>query len=163
MSSVRDRDLMIAQEADFRNRGVVDLSFNWQLISKNAVLRREVKFGNSRFDFYVEDGERKAFVEVKGVTLEENGIAMFPDAPTERGVKHIKELEAAKANGFEAYVLFIIQMKGICKFKPNDETHKAFGDALRSGINNGVKILALDCIVKENSIEADNDIEVCLS
>ena len=144
-----------------------DVAEEWlkkgKLFSKNAVLRREVKFGNSRFDFYVEDGERKAFVEVKGVTLEENGIAMFPDAPTERGVKHIKGLEAAKANGFEAYVLFIIQMKGICKFKPNDETHKAFGDALRSGINNGVKILALDCIVKENSIGADNAIEVCLS
>jgi len=155
--------LMINMDSQIPN----DVAEEWlkkgKLFSKNAVLRREVKFGNSRFDFYVEDGERKAFVEVKGVTLEENGIAMFPDAPTERGVKHIKELEAAKANGFEAYVLFIIQMKGICKFKPNDETHKAFGDALRSGINNGVKILALDCIVKENSIEADNDIEVCLS
>ena len=143
-----------------------DVAEEWlrksNLFSTSAVLRREVKFGNSRFDFCVEDGERKAFVEVKGVTLEDHGIAMFPDAPTERGIKHINELEFAISEGFEAYILFVIQMKGIFKFCPNDITHKAFGDALRTAADNGVKILAVDCVVQEDSIEADKNVEVSL-
>ena len=143
-----------------------DVAEEWlrksNLFSTSAVLRREVKFGNSRFDFCVEDGERKAFVEVKGVTLEDHGIAMFPDAPTERGIKHINELEFAISEGFEAYILFVIQMKGIFKFCPNDITHKAFGDALRTAVDNGVKILAVDCVVQEDSIEADKNVEVSL-
>lgn len=143
-----------------------DVAEEWlkkgNLFSKDAILRREVRFGNSRFDFYVEDGDRKAFVEVKGVTLEENRVAMFPDAPTERGVKHIRELETAIDMGFEAYVLFVIQMKEIDMFKPNDITHKAFGDALRKASANGVKIFAVDCIVNEDSIKADSNVEVCL-
>ena len=132
------------------------------LFSSNAKIRREVKYGDSRFDFYIEDGERKAFLEVKGVTLEENGVAMFPDAPTERGIKHINELVFAKSQGYEAYILFIVQMKEIGEMRPNDRTHKAFGDALRQADKKGVRVLALDCVVTENSVEADKFITVKL-
>lgn len=132
------------------------------LFSKEARVRREVKYGNSRFDFYIEDGERKAFLEVKGVTLEEDGIASFPDAPTERGIKHIRELMQCLQEGYEAYILFVIQMKEITKFRPNDKTHPAFGEALREAQKAGVKIMAVDCLVTAESIEADAPVFVKL-
>jgi len=121
-----------------------------------------VKYGNSRFDFYVEDGDRRAFLEVKGVTLEEDGMAMFPDAPTERGVKHIGELVSAVREGYEAYVLFVIQMKGVSEFRPNDATHPEFGEALRMAKEAGVHILAVDCKIEPDSIVADMSVKVDL-
>ena len=132
------------------------------LFSESAVIRREVTFGKSRFDFYIEDGERKAFLEVKGVTLENDGVASFPDAPTERGVKHINELTQCVKNGYEGYILFVVQMKEILYMTPNDVTHKAFGDALREAQKAGVKILAVDCIVTPDSINCDKNILVKL-
>lgn len=132
------------------------------LFSPDSVIRREVTYGNSRFDFYIEDGDRKVFLEVKGCTLEKDGIAMFPDAPTTRGVKHIEELMACKEDGYEAYILFVIAMKGVISFRPNDATHKAFGDALRRAERAGVKILAMDCVVDANSITVDAPVEICL-
>lgn len=132
------------------------------LFSESAFVRREVTFGSSRFDFYIEDGERKAFLEVKGCTLEEGGIAWFPDAPTERGVKHVEELEKALAAGYEAYLLIVIQMKHIKEFRSNDETHKAFGDALRHAAKTGVKILAYDCLVTPDSMVIDAPVPVRL-
>lgn len=111
-------------------------------------LKPEKTFKDSRFDFYAEDETgRKAYIEVKGVTLENNGVSSFPDAPTERGVKHVKELIRASAEGFKAYVLFIIQMDGMKEFRPNDETHRQFGDALREASEAGVEILAYECQV----------------
>lgn len=132
------------------------------LFSKDAIVSREVTHNKSRFDFYIEDGDRKIFLEVKGCTLETDGIARFPDAPTERGVKHINELIDCVSVGFEAYILFVIQMKGIKHFEPNDTTHKAFGDALRQAQNSGVKILAYDCIVTQDTIEIDKEVKVLL-
>ena len=129
------------------------------LFSENAVIKREVFYKSSRFDIYVEDGERKAFIEIKGVTLEADGIAKFPDAPTERGIKHLCELVDAHANGYEAYVLFVIQMKDVHLFQPNDSTHKAFGDALRAAKEAGVRILAVDCKVTPDSAVADELID----
>jgi sugar fermentation stimulation protein A len=123
-------------------------------------IRPETRYGNSRFDLYLEDGERKMFLEVKGVTLEEDGVARFPDAPTERGVKHLEELIACKEAGYEAGILFVIQMKGIRYLEPNDRTHPAFGEALRRAAKAGVQVLAVDCLVKTNSIRADQMIEV---
>ncbi len=125
------------------------------LFSENAVIKREVFYKSSRFDIYVEDGERRAFIEVKGVTLEQDGIAMFPDAPTERGIKHLRELSEAHSEGYESFVLFIIQMKGIRLFRPNDQTHKAFGDTLRAARAAGVRVLAVDCLVTPDSVTAD--------
>ncbi|MBE6617153.1 MAG: DNA/RNA nuclease SfsA [Ruminococcaceae bacterium] len=143
-----------------------DVAEEWlrggELFSVGANVRREVKYGNSRFDFYVEDGDRRAFLEVKGVTLEEDGMAMFPDAPTERGVKHIGELVSAVREGYEAYVLFVIQMKGVSEFRPNDATHPEFGEALRMAKEAGVHILAVDCKIEPDSIVADMSVKVDL-
>ena len=130
------------------------------LFSENARVRREVTYKNSRFDFYVEDGTRKAFIEVKGVTLEKDRVAMFPDAPTERGVKHIRELVECLKEGYEAYILFVIQMKGITKLIPNDITHKAFGDAVRIAEKEGVKIIAVDCNVAPDEMIIDQFADV---
>ena len=94
-------------------------------------------------------------MEVKGVTLEKEGVAMFPDAPTERGVKHLEELAGAVKDGFEAFVLFVIQMKGVRVFRPNEEMHKAFADALRKAEDAGVKVLAYDCDVREDGFVID--------
>ncbi len=139
-----------------------DVAEEWlkkgNLFSADAVIRREVTRGKSRFDFYIEDGERKIFLEVKGVTLENDGIAMFPDAPTERGVKHINELVSLKNQGYEAFVLFVIQMEEVTGFKPNDITHKAFGDALREAEKAGVTIVVVNCRVTETSIDILDEI-----
>ncbi len=132
------------------------------IFSKNAKIRREVTFGDSRFDLYIEDGDRKAFVEVKGVTLEFDGLALFPDAPTERGVKHINELIKAKKSGYEAYILFVIQMKEIHTFSPHKEMHKDFAEALNNAYNNGVKVIAMDCVVAPEGMVIDKEVEVKL-
>jgi len=123
-----------------------------------AFLKREVKYGASRFDLYFEDGERKGFIEVKGATLEVDSVVKFPDAPTERGTKHINELINAVSNGFEAYLLFIIQMKGADHFEPNIVMDKAFSDALYKASVSGVNIIAYQCNVYEDGIELDKEV-----
>lgn len=110
-----------------------------------TLLRPETTWGRSRFDFYWEAGERKGFVEVKGCTLEEGGWTYFPDAPTERGVKHLEELLLAKKQDYEAAVCFVIQMAGVRGFSPNDRTHPEFGAALRRAAAGGVEVLAYEC------------------
>lgn len=133
-----------------------------KLFPDYTLLKPEVKHKNSRFDFYLETPFEKWFIEVKGVTLEEDGIARFPDAPTERGIKHVEELISCLDEGYRAMVLFIIKMKGIRHFEPNERTHPAFGDALRRAKAAGVQIRAVDCIVTCNSLTADSKIEVKL-
>lgn len=155
--------LLVNIDSQIVNDAAEECLLKGKLFSKDAIVRREVKFGNSRFDFYIEDGNRKVFLEVKGVTLEYDGIAAFPDAPTERGIKHIYELMQCMQEGYEAYILFVIQMKEIHMFHPNDATHQAFGDALREAAKAGVKILAKDCKVTKDSIELDEAISVQLS
>lgn len=131
-----------------------------------ALVRREVKYGNSRFDLYVEYEEdhikRRAFLEVKGVTLEDDGIARFPDAPTDRGVRHLTELCQCVKEGYEAYVVFVIQMKGIRFMTPNWKTHAAFGEALQKAVESGVHVLAFDCLVEIDSIVLDQPVPVLL-
>lgn len=126
------------------------------------LIKPETKFGNSRFDFYIEDNFDKIFLEVKGATLNRDGIAMFPDAPTLRGAKHLRELAAAKAQGYRAAVLFVIAMKGIFSFVPNRETDPDFADALLEAARAGVEIYAVDCRVEPDFIAAENKIPVCL-
>lgn len=121
-------------------------------------VKREVKYKNSRFDIYYEKNGKKGFVEVKGVTLEENGLAKFPDAPTERGTKHILELMEAKKEGYETSIAFVVQMKGVKSFTPHKERDKKFYDALYKAYNEGVNILLYDCNVSENSIDIDKKI-----
>lgn len=139
-------------------------AFDW--VSSGALapgvneIKREVVYGNSRFDLAFQEPERLSFMEVKGVTLEFDGLAMFPDAPTERGVKHILELKSAVKAGYGAYLLFVIQMKGITAFTPNRNTHAEFADALRAAKDAGVRILARNCIVTKDSMLIDQAVEV---
>ena len=127
-----------------------------------TLVKSEAKYGASRFDFYVETAAAKAFIEVKGVTLEEKGIAMFPDAPTERGVKHLNELAACISAGYNAYVVFIIQMEGIFHFAPNYKTHAAFGETLSKVMDMGVRALAFDCKVTPGSMVINKQIPIRL-
>lgn len=125
-------------------------------------VRREVRWDQSRFDLAFTDSEKPWFMEVKGVTLDVNGTAMFPDAPTERGVKHLDELGLAVKEGYGAAALFVIQMKGISTFTPHRERHPEFADALIRAKNNGVHVWAYDCIVTENSMKIDAPVAVKL-
>ena len=125
-------------------------------------LRSEVFHGDSRFDFsFLKDGKRY-FLEVKGVTLETDGVCAFPDAPTERGAKHLKGLAEAVREGCGAYVLFVIQMKDVAYLHPNDRTDPAFGKALREAAAAGVEILAMDCHVTEDSMTIRQEVPVVL-
>lgn len=123
-------------------------------------VKSEVKYGESRLDFYLETIDKKYFIEVKGVTLEDNGVVRFPDAPTERGIKHMKELVHCLEEGYEACIIFVIQMEDVDYFEPNDKTHKAFGDTLREVSQAGVKILAMDCKVGVDYLEINKEVEV---
>ena len=127
-----------------------------------TLIKTEKTYGSSRFDVYLEAGDKKAFIEVKGVTLEENGIVKFPDAKTERGVKHINELIEARKNGYYCYILFLIQMDNVIYFTPNNEMHKELGDALIEAKKNGVEVLAYDSIVNVDSIIINKNIKVVL-
>ena len=158
-AKVNDK-LLINFDSQIANDVAFEFLKSGNLFSAQAEVKREVKYGDSRFDFYIEDGTRKAFLEVKGVTLEIEGVAFFPDAPTERGIKHVNELIKCKNEGYEAYILFVVQLKGVTKLKPNDNTHKAFGDALRKASDSGVKIIAVDCNITPYSIEIDSYIDV---
>lgn len=132
-------------------------------LSNLAYLKSEYTYGSSRLDFYARDSRgAEWFAEVKGVTLEENGVARFPDAPTERGVKHLEELMAAVEEGYKAAIIFVIQMKGIGVFEPNDATHPQFGEALRKAGNAGVAVLAFDCRVTENALHLDSPVPIHL-
>ena len=125
-------------------------------------LRAETYYGSSRFDFSFEKGEKRCFLEVKGVTLENGGICAFPDAPTERGTKHLRELTALAKEGFGAYVLFVIQMSDVSYLHPNDDTDPVFGAALREAAKTGVQILAMDCLVTSDTMTIQNPVEVKL-
>ena len=128
----------------------------------DARWRPEVKFGASRFDFYWESGARRGFWEVKGVTLEEGGVARFPDAPTARGVKHLEELIRAGQAGYEAGVCFLVQMEGMRWVEPNDRTHPEFGEALRRAARTGVRVLALEGRVWPGGLEVRGELPVRL-
>lgn len=122
----------------------------------------EKTIGQSRLDFYLEAEERKIFMEVKGVTLEEEGAALFPDAPTERGIKHLEELIHLKELGYEAVLLLVIQMKGVSYFAPNTKTHPQFAESLKKAENAGVMIMAYDCKVTPDSMTLDEQVKILL-
>ncbi|MDD6646035.1 MAG: DNA/RNA nuclease SfsA [Oscillospiraceae bacterium] len=125
-------------------------------------IKGEYTYGDSRIDFYCESEKEKFLIEVKGVTLENEGVVMFPDAPTIRGIKHIDELIKAKEKGYRTAVAFVIQMDNIKYFTPNKATHKDFADALKRAEKAGVEILCLDCIVTENTLKIDKKVEYIL-
>ncbi len=125
-------------------------------------LLREQTWGASRLDFCLKDARRTKYVEVKGVTLEEGGRVYFPDAPTARGVKHLEELTRIRREGMEAAVLFVVQMKGVSSFSPNDATDPAFSDALRRAKDAGVEIAAIDCLVRPEEVTPGQRVPVIL-
>ncbi len=126
------------------------------LFKNITYLKPEYTYGNSRIDFYLECGERKIFIEVKGCTLEIDGKGYFPDAPTERGVKHLRELIKAQKEGYECYIAFVIAMPGIKEVFPNIDTHPEFGTALSEAKSAGVKVLNLPCKVSEKTLDICN-------
>ena len=158
-----DKDgLLVNMDAQAPNQVFAEWARAGHFVPGLTLLRPETTWGNSRFDFYWEAGDRRGFVEVKGCTLEEDGHCRFPDAPTTRGVKHLQELAACMEDGYEAAVCFVIQMEGMTSFSPNDATHPAFGDALRAAHAAGVRVLALGCHVEPDRLEITHSIPVIL-
>ena len=151
-------DLVAVEQAGF---GLINLDSQapnavvkeWLLRQDYDYVRPEYTYGNSRIDFYMEKSNDKYLMEVKGCTLEIDGIGYFPDAPTERGIKHLRELTAASALGYKSILAFVIQMEGVHMVRPNMETHPVFGQAMKEALDAGVEILYLECKVTKDSIE----------
>jgi len=160
--AVEKGSLLINMDSQAPNRVYKEFLVQGSFLDDITNIRAESKYGDSRFDFYIESSVEKAFIEVKGVTLEEDGIALFPDAPTVRGVKHLNELAKCISEGYEAYVIFVIQMKGITHFTPNNKTHAAFGKVLGNVMAMGVKAMAFDCEVTPNEMRIDEPIPIKL-
>ena len=150
--AVKKGDRLINMDSQAPNAAFYEWADSGQFIGETDCIRPEYKWGKSRFDFFISKNDRKILVEVKGVTLEIDGACYFPDAPTDRGIKHINELIAAKEQGYDTYIVFIIQMKDVSFFSPNEKTHPEFCEALRNAGERGVSILAYDSLVTENSM-----------
>ncbi|MFR0800166.1 MAG: A/G-specific adenine glycosylase [Suilimivivens sp.] len=154
---------IINMDSQAPNQAVYEWLLEKKLFPDLVSVRPETTYGDSRFDFYVETQDEKIFLEVKGVTLERDGVVLFPDAPSERAVKHVKELITAARNGFGAYLIFVIQMQDVQYFMPNEETQPEFAEVLREARREGVKILAYDCQVTPQSMEIRKPVPVKLS
>lgn len=158
-----DKDgLLVNMDAQAPNKVFAEWAEDGHFVEGLTLLRPETVWGRSRFDFYWEAGARRGFAEVKGCTLEDGGWCRFPDAPTERGVKHLRELIACREAGYEAAVCFVIQMAGMKRFSPNDDTHPEFGQALREARAAGVRVLAAGCAVTPDSLTMAGPVPVCL-
>lgn len=153
---------VINMDSQAPNKAVEEWVKSGGLFSDVVLVKPETKFGNSRFDFYVETGTEKIFIEVKGVTLEEDGVVRFPDAPSDRAVKHVGELIAAKRQGYRVFVIFVIQMEGVKYFTPNRDTHPEFADALCGAVEAGVEVLAYDCLVTPQMMKINCPVQAVL-
>ena len=160
--AVEKGDRLINMDSQAPNRAFGEWVKSGKFLPDLLSVRPEFTWEDSRFDFRLEDSEGPIFVEVKGVTLEENGLASFPDAPTERGIKHLQGLQRVVEQGGRAAVVFVIQMKGIRSFSPNDRTHPAFGETLRRVAAAGVQVYAYDCLVTPETMTLDCPVEICL-
>ena len=160
--AVEKGELLINMDAQAPNKVFGEWAAAGGFLPGLIAIRPEFTWEDSRFDFRLEDGEGPVFVEVKGVTLERDGQALFPDAPTERGVKHLRGLARAAGQGYRAAVFFVIQMEGVSCFRPNDETHPAFGAALREAAESGVGVYAYDCLVPPASLAIRRPVEAVL-
>ena len=166
--AVEKGNLLVNMDSQAPNAIVAEALTSGKLILSGMTppiqFRREQSYGTSRLDFSLEDSlGRIGFLEVKGVTLEDERHCRFPDAPTQRGRKHLEELEKAVGQGFVGYVVFILQMRGVISFRPNDEMDPAFGKALRSAAGKGVVVLAYDCAVTESTLEVFGPVTVELT
>jgi len=161
--AVRKGKRLVNMDSQAPNKAVGEWLLTGELFPDVTEVKPEKTYGNSRFDFYVEAGERKIFVEVKGVTLERDDVVLFPDAPSERAVKHVYELIKAVKEGYEAYIMLVIQMKDVEYFVPNAEMHPEFAKALLDARRAGVKILAYDCEVTATAMNIRKPVPVKLS
>lgn len=160
--AVEKGDRLINMDAQAPNQVFAEWAAAGGFAPDVTAVRGEYVYGDSRLDFCLETPCGPHLVEVKGVTLEENGAARFPDAPTERGVKHILELQRAVQSGLDATLFFVIQMENIDRVSPNDETHPAFGEALRKAAAQGVNVRAFDCAVTPDSLSIRRPVPVIL-
>ena len=160
--AVEKGSLLINMDAQAPNRVFAEWAAAGGFLPDVTAIRPEYRYGESRLDFCLETPGGLHLVEVKGVTLEENGNARFPDAPTERGVRHIRELQRAAESGLDAALFFVIQIKDIRSVTPNDATHPAFGQALREAAAHGVRVLAYDCDVTPDSLSIRKEVPVIL-
>ena len=160
--AVRKGERLINLDAQAPNRLFAEWAAAGGFPEPVLSLRPEFPYGASRLDFCLQTPRGTHLVEVKGVTLEEDGFALFPDAPTERGVKHIRELQRAVSEGLDATLFFVVQMEGIRSVSPNDRTHPAFGEALREAAGSGVSVLAWDCAVTPEEITLRQQVPVIL-
>lgn len=159
--SVYKDDKLFNVDSQSPNKVVNEFLQSGGLFEKIMLIKPETKYKNSRFDFYVETETEKAFIEVKGVNLVIDGVAYFPDAPTDRGVKHIKELCECVKDGYNAYVIFVVQTAGVYSVMPNYDTHIEFAKTLEYAANNGIKVLAYNSRVGEDFTVINEKIDVC--
>ena len=160
--AVQKKERLVNMDSQIPNKVVREWIESGHLFPAVTCVQQEKTYKNSRFDLYVETEDRKIFIEVKGVTLEENGVCRFPDAPSERAVKHVKELCEAQKEGYETYIFFVIQMSDVRYFTPNIDTHPVFAEALKEAKEKGVKMLAYDCKVGKTSIEIQKRVPIVL-
>lgn len=160
--AVEKGERLINMDAQAPNRVFAEWAAAGHFLPEVLKLRPEFRYGDSRLDFCLTTPDGPHLVEVKGVTLEEDGLARFPDAPTERGVRHIRELERAMGEGLSATIFFVVQMEGIRSVEPNDATHPAFGEALRRAAQRGVRVCAWDCSVAPDRLCLRREVPVLL-
>ena len=165
--NVMKKDRLINMDSQVTNKMLYEALENKSLIlpgfdEEITLIKPEKTYGNSRFDIYLEGKTKKAFIEIKGCTLEIDNVVKFPDAKTERGVKHVKELIKARQEGYLAYIIMVIQMEDVLYFTPNIDMHKEFGDVLKEAKENGVEILAYDSIVNIDNIKLNRPVDVVL-
>lgn len=161
--TVNKKGRLVNMDSQAPNKVVEETIKDGRLFNNVTYYKREYTYGNSRFDFYIERGEERVFVEVKGVTLENDNVVSFPDAPSERAIKHLDELCKAVGQGYKAYVIFVVQMSDVDYFVPNEANHKAFADKLKEVCNKGVKVLAYDCkVTRDELVLRNNKVEVRL-
>ncbi|MCM1570192.1 MAG: A/G-specific adenine glycosylase [Roseburia sp.] len=160
--AVEKGDRLVNMDSQAPNKVAEEWLRKKELFPDLILLRPETKFGNSRFDFYIETTREKIFMEVKGVTREQDGIVCFPDAPSQRAIKHVRELIQAKEEGYRAILLFVVQMEGVRYFTPDVSRHAAFAKALQEAAARGVETLAYDCLVKEDGMTLYQPVPVSL-
>lgn len=158
--TVKKGEQLVNMDSQVPNRLAAQMIEEGRILPEPVIVQREKTYGDSRFDIYAESGSRRMYAEVKGVTLEEDGTARFPDAPTQRGMKHIRGLIQAVKDGYEAALIFIIQMKGVYQFEPNVRTQPEFAALLYEAIDCGVVVKAYDCVVTKDSITVDREIPI---